>query len=111
MSGRSRAVSLALASCLGVAGFGLPVAAAADTPGCVTKQEYRAAETGWKLTRTHHRFDTSGEQVDYYEGDPGTGAPERQTRAYDRCSGDAPVHVDYTREAGEPWRISYKSGW
>ena len=108
MSARSRT---ALAASLGLVALGLPLAAVADTPKCVTKKEYRAADVGWKLSRVHGRFDTSGEQVSYYEGDPGTGAPERQTRAYQRCNGDAEVHVDYTRADGEPWRLSYKSGW
>jgi hypothetical protein len=113
MSIRPRAAHVVLATSLALVGLSVPGAAVADTPGCVTRREYRAAETGWQPSRVRHRFDTGGELVSSYAGDAGAGVPARQTRAYQRCSGLAAVHIDYLRaaESDDPWRLSYKSSW
>jgi len=93
---------------LGVAVLGTPPAGAADTRDCVTKKEYQAVEDGWRMKRVHHRFDTNGELYYYFEGSDTY--PEHMERSYQRCSGLAPVHIDYQRPDG-PWQVVYKSSW
>lgn len=37
-----------------------PASAAADTPGCVTRSEFRQVHDGMTKTRVHRGFDTNG---------------------------------------------------
>lgn len=58
-------IGLAIATIL-VGGAAGP--ASADTPGCVTRAEFRKASKGMKMTRVHDIFDTRGRRVDYLAG-------------------------------------------
>lgn len=55
------------------------IPAQADTPGCVTAKEYRAAKTGMTPRRVGRIFDTTGEPLD--------GGAGGYTQGYQRCSG------------------------
>ena len=62
------------------AGSVLTVAApaSADTPGCVSKSEYRTVKKGWTKTRVHRLFDTRGKQSISY--------PPYEDREYKACT-------------------------
>jgi hypothetical protein len=42
--------------------FAAPTAAQADTPGCVTRAEFRQVHDGMPMARVHRIFDTDGHQ-------------------------------------------------
>jgi hypothetical protein len=69
--------------------------AAADTPGCVTKGEFRKVHRGFHKRRVHRIFDTAGKQTSWYSGF-GTTYEGREYRA---CTSQYGVHgvvwVDY----------------
>ena len=67
--------------------------ASADTPRCVTHQEYRRVHVGMKKARVHRLFDISGQFAD--------GAAGGYTRFYASCQsvhsggGDSGAYVTY----------------
>jgi hypothetical protein len=71
--------------------------AQADTPGCVTKGEFKRAKKGMKQVRVHRIFDTSGFD---------TGLGDLETRHYDPCAAGGIVQVVF-RDNG---RLKSKSG-
>jgi hypothetical protein len=82
--------------------------AQADTPGCVTKTEFRSVEHGWKKARVHRVFDTRGHQT-YYDSGGAYSRPE-QWREYRACFHPrwSSIEVDYVKRQGV-WRVSLKS--
>ncbi len=109
MRRRSLATAALTPVLVGLAVLGPAPVATADTPGCLTKKEWKTAKPGYKMTGIHERFDTKGTQHRYYL-DEAT-MTEEQTRHYERCSGLAQVAVDYERVSGGVWRMTYKWGW
>jgi hypothetical protein len=83
-------------------------AALADTPGCVTKQEFRRVEKGWAIKRVHRLFDTKGNQTYFASGSPYY--PAEQWREYRPCPKYSYVTVDYKKRQGV-WRVSSKSAY
>jgi hypothetical protein len=61
----------------------IPEAAVADTPGCVTRAEFRKVNDGMSMRRVHRIFDTNGVKAEAPIG--------RKQRWYDKCS--SPVAV------------------
>ena len=105
---RAALAATALALALGVVGAA-PAPSFADTPGCVTKKEWKTAKPGYKMTGIHSRFDTRGERTHYYLDEETM--TETQSRLYERCSGLAHVAIEYERVPGGVWRMTYKWGW
>ena len=85
------ALALGFAASIGVVVLAPP--AQADTPGCVTKTEFRAVKKGDKKMRVHRIFDTRGEFADGFAGG--------YTRWYPSCravasgGSDAGAYVSY----------------
>lgn len=77
--------------------LGTAPAAVADTPGCVTKGEYKKVRKGMTVAKVHRIFDTKGKVTA-----SGSSAGSRwQFREYDPCVGDGWVDVDYDKEHGD----------
>lgn len=81
--------TFATATLLGFAGLSGPVAstAQADSPGCVTKGEFRRVDRGMTRRRVARIFDTNGRLASRY------GA--YATRDYNPCARYASVSVEY----------------
>ncbi|MEJ7705803.1 MAG: hypothetical protein WKF82_00165 [Nocardioidaceae bacterium] len=72
----------------------------ADTPGCVTKSEFRAVKNGWSTVRVHNRFDTSGRLVSQ------SGA--YRSREYRPCRHPRYSYISVSYDHG---RVDYKSAY
>ena len=87
-----------------IASFGvvaLAPAASADTPGCVTRTEFRKVHHGMKKQRVHAIFDTFGAFFDGHAGG--------YTRIYNVCQPGYYVVVTYRGEHdGRPARVINK---
>jgi hypothetical protein len=95
-------LAAAIAAALALAGV-----AQADTPGCVTKSEYRHVHKGDSIRRVHRIFDTRGRLQE--KGTSG-GYPAK-LRIYKACR-SAPypaVAVSYKKKADGVWRLVAKS--
>ncbi|MDX6316737.1 MAG: hypothetical protein QOD35_137 [Nocardioidaceae bacterium] len=60
---RQLTTSVALVATAAISTFGVVAvapSASADTPGCVTRAEYRQVQTGMHIKRVHTIFDTRG---------------------------------------------------
>lgn len=70
-----------------------PVAtASADTPGCVTKREFRSVHRGATKLRVRRVFDTAGRQSSWFN----IGGDVYETREYKTCgSRYGLVSIDY----------------
>jgi hypothetical protein len=88
-----------------IAGLALVPTASADTPGCVTKAEFRKVSKGDGIRRVHRIFDTKGKQTAYMSGS--AYYPAWQSRQYRGCPSYSIVSVDYERKAGV-WRVVSK---
>lgn len=79
----------------------------ADTPGCVSKHEFRLVEKGWSATRVHRLFDTRGTQTTFFSAT--SYMPAEQWREYSACSDPewGSVEVDYVKRKGV-WRVTNK---
>lgn len=75
-----------------------PFPATADTPGCVTRGEFRAVDNGWTKARVHRRFDTDG----WFHNR----VARIVTRRYLACE-SAPVDSYFVmyRKRGGVWRV------
>lgn len=81
--------------------------ARADTPGCVTRAEFRSVSKGMRMRRVHRVFDTRGRRVDYVPG--GGGYPAEQVRVYNPCRNDVDqINAGYVKKAGV-WRLKFKN--
>ena len=98
-----KTIAAAIAT-LALAGVGADVALA-DTPGCVTRKEFRRVEKGMRMSRVHAIFDTAGKQAWYMSGS--YGYPAEQGREYKPCPAYSHVEVDYKRKSGV-WRVTGK---
>lgn len=66
--------------------------AAADTPGCVTRAEYKAAHKGMGKKKVHSIFDTKGKQLSWAS----MGGYTSEMRSYKTCSRYSAVTVLYS---------------
>ena len=69
----------------------------ADTPGCVTKAEFRKVHKGMKMRRVHRIFDTKGQPAAFTTS---------ITRIYSPCKAMGSVTVKYRSNH----RVKSKSG-
>jgi len=83
-------------------GLLVAVPADADTPGCVTRNEFHKVERKWSKARVHRVFDSRGK----IDGRVQTW----QNRSYPTCAGDSTseVELDYFRNDGV-WRLARKA--
>ena len=77
---------LSLLTLVGVIGL-FPMPAQADTPGCVTRPEFRRMELGMRQARVRVIFDAHGQQIEEHNAS--------ETFAYDTCSNRGVVFVTY----------------
>ena len=84
----------------------MPSVVHADTPGCVTRAEYRAVSRGMTMSRVHGIFDTTGTR-DAYSTSGGYAA---QVRSYRACRAYSYISIAFDRNGyGKPFRLSAKS--
>ena len=79
--------------------------AAADTPGCVTRSEYRAVHKDDSIARVHRIFDTDGRMIGGAKG----GGFTSQVRSYRTCRPHSSVVIQYDRTRGTIWKLTAKS--
>ena len=79
-------------------GAGASVPASADTPGCVSRHEFKRVAVGMRMTKVHAIFDTAGTET-------ALGAPHK-LRYYTTCTGRGAVQVVYNSRE----RVLSKSG-
>jgi hypothetical protein len=84
--------------------IGATPSAVADTPGCVSKAEFRSVKNGWAMKRVHRVFDTKGKQTFFTNG--------YQSREYRPCKNPtfSFVIVNYEKTAAV-WRVTSKSAY
>lgn len=79
--------------------------AAADTPGCITRFEYRAVHKDYSIARVHRIFDTHGRRIGGAIG----GGSTSQVRSYRMCRRHSSVVIQYDRTRRTIWRLTAKS--
>ncbi len=79
--------------------------AAADTPGCITRSEYRAVHKDASIARVHRIFDTDGRKIGGAKG----GGFASQVRSYRTCRPHSSVVIQYDRSRGTIWKLTAKS--
>src|SRR5688572_3955510 len=99
MSRRLAALVLAPVLAVGVT-LGTAMPASADTPGCVTRKEYRAVTKGMSKSAVHAKFDTAGKR----QAIATTSGYTVEIRSYRTCSPYSAVSISY-----ENGRLSAKS--
>ena len=85
--------------------------AAGDTPGCVTRAEYRQVHDGMTRGKVHNIFDTKGRSLFENPGRVHNSAREyRMCAAWRTATGDSKVQIQYNNYAthGGPQRVVYK---
>jgi hypothetical protein len=85
--------------------------AAGDTPGCVTRAEYRRVHDGMTRGKVHDIFDTIGTSLFENPGAVHNSAREyRMCAAWRTATGDSKVQIQYNNYAahGGPQRVVYK---
>jgi hypothetical protein len=88
---KKSALILALPLLTSVAVVGLPSVAQADTPGCVTRAEYRHVHKGMTKHRVAHIFDTAGKREAYAT----SGGYTAEIRSYKTCRRYSAVAISY----------------
>jgi hypothetical protein len=94
-----------VAALVGAVGLIGTAPALADTPGCVTKAEFRKVHKGDSMRRVHRIFDTKGKQTAYSSG----GGYAFQIRDYRGCPQYSWVSISYERKSGGVWRLISKA--
>jgi hypothetical protein len=94
----------AFVGALALVGF-VGTAKAADTPGCVTRAEYRSVHAGDRMSRVHRIFDIRGRRMSIAT----SGGFASQIRSYKTCSQFSSVAIAYDKEPGGVWRLAAKS--
>ena len=91
---------------------GAPLAAQADTPGCVTQAEFQHIHRGMSKTQVRRSFDTDGHR----EFVSTTGGMRDEYRTYRVCPGwgsprwsDVSINFDNDRTRGSGMRVFTKS--
>jgi hypothetical protein len=79
-------------------------ASAADTPGCVTRGEYRSVHRGDSMSRVHRIFDTERRM-----SIATSGGYASQVRTYRTCSRLSSVAASFSKRPGRAWRLDAKS--
>ncbi len=104
-----RLAASAASAALLVAGLGAVTPAQADTPGCVTRSEFKLVKHGSTKAKVHRVLDTTGKQTYYYSG-----YGRWESREYKSCVNPrwSYVNIDYkwSRAAGA-WKVDGKSAY
>jgi hypothetical protein len=102
-----RAIAPLIATAASAALLLVPAASAhADSPGCVTKTEYRHAKKGMTMTKVHGIFDTIGKQ----ESKAQSGGYVFLIKSYKVChSSYSSVVVGYEKHPGGVLKLSNKT--
>jgi hypothetical protein len=79
--------------------------AAADTPGCITRSEYRAVHKADSMAHVHRIFDTDGRKIGGATG----GGFTSQVRSYRTCRPLSSVVIQYDRSRGTILKLTAKS--
>ena len=79
--------------------------AGADTPGCVTRSEFRSVYRGMSKTRVQAIFDTDGTR----QAISWSGGFAAEVRSYRACSLYSVVSIAYDKRPGGVFRLSAKS--
>lgn len=90
---------------LALVALALAPLAAADTPGCVTRSEYRAVHKDDSIARVHRIFDTDGRKIGGAKG----GGFASQVRSYRTCRPLSSLVIQYDRSRGTIWKLTAKS--
>jgi len=97
---------LAAASVVAAAGLAVPATSAqADTPGCVTRTEYRSVSRGWTKARVDRRFDTAGHRMAIAS----SGGYSTSIWNYRTCSQFSAVSISYDKHGSGSWVLTAKS--
>ena len=83
-----------------------PAHAADDTPGCVTKDEYRSIRKGWTITRVKKKFGTNGSQ----QAQASAGGFHTQVRSYTTCTPYGSVAISFDKRGSGAWKVVSKAG-
>lgn len=89
---------------LGGSAFIAP-AAQADTPGCVTRAEYRSVSKGMTKPKVHGIFDTDGRRMSIAS----SGGYSSEVRTYKTCSPYSSVAISWNKNPGGVWKLGAKS--
>ena len=79
--------------------------AEADSPGCVTRAEYRQVHRGDTRDRVTRVFDTFGHR----EVHASSGGYQTEVRTYNACSQFSVVSIAFDKNGRRPWKLSAKS--
>ncbi len=90
---------------LALVALALAPLAAADTPGCVTRSEFRAVHNDYSIAHVHRIFDTDGRKIGGAKG----GGFASQVRSYRTCRPYSSLVIQYDRSRGTIWRLTAKS--
>ena len=83
-----------------------PMAVSADTPGCVTRAEFRAVHRGHKMARVHRKWDTRGR----LRAKANVRGYRAQVRTYRGCgSRYNVVAASFSKTPWGRWKLSAKS--
>jgi hypothetical protein len=97
---------VAAASAVTAAGLAIPATSAqADTPGCVTRTEYRSVAKGWTKARVDRRFDTTGHRMAIAS----SGGYSSSIWNYRTCSPFSAVSISYDKHGTGSWLLTAKS--
>ena len=83
-----------------------PASAGTDSPGCVTRAEYRAVSRGMTKTRVHGIFDTAGTRLAISS----SGGYAAEVRTYKVCrSPYSAVSISFDKQPGGDFKLSAKA--
>lgn len=80
-------------------------AAQADTPGCVTRAEYRSVQKGMPKAKVHGIFDIDGRRISIAT----SGGYASEVRTYRTCSPYSTVAISWSKRPGGVWKLAAKS--
>jgi len=109
MSIVKRRIAAVAAGVLAVTGFGVMTPAQADSPGCVTRAEYRAVDKGMLKSKVHRIFDTNGKRLYINHGQVTNEGREYRVCRHPRRGGSyVQVQYDNYKQRGGPLRVGRK---
>ncbi|WP_148572747.1 hypothetical protein [Nocardioides caldifontis] len=80
--------------------------ASADTPGCISRAEFKQVKKGMTLAKVKQIADTNGKRDVFSTG----GGYSFQVRSYRTCSPYSVVTVGFDKRGRNPWKVSSKFG-
>lgn len=88
--------------------FAAPANAGFDSPGCVTRTEFRQIHKGMSISRVVGILDANGTQTDSFNSGGGFAG---QTRVYRTCTKPRSsfAGIVYSKTPNQPWKVYAKS--